>query len=56
MNKVYHKRITIDFDMWEPQEKFIQHEVDEIVLAIRTHLQHGAHIHIRSTDEETRPG
>lgn len=52
MNKVYHKQVLIEFDVWEPQEQLVQKELDSIVINIKKTLAHGANIHIKSTDEK----
>lgn len=52
MNNIHHRSIVIDFDVWEPQYKIVEGEIDTLINALKTKklLAHGGNTKLQVLD------
>lgn len=53
-NVINHKRIVIDFDVWEPFKKDSEDDLDKLVGMVRTKelLKHCGNVHLRYEESD----
>ena len=54
MNDIYHKRYILEFDVWDPQKKLAQDELDQMMFDLKNKhlLPHAGNVKLTPTAEE----
>ncbi len=54
MNDIYHRKYTLDFDLWEPQTKAVDAEFDKLMFDLKNKvlLAHAGNVKIVPVSEE----